>query len=488
MKRRLPQRTGSLIGTGVLSLIFSGMAHADTARLGNADWEITLSNAGYSDALFDQTPGYVGREYLSGEWGAAVGYSKNGATVKPTWLERDFVFPDWTTNSNFSTMDAIHNTVSDADGVVSSAASTIANSDMQIAQSFQVVDTLTGTPIGLAAASAGGEGRSFMSNRYVLMQSYSITNTSTDTLNNLQFFQLLHGMHSQAGVYDNRGYAGAYSDYRHDITLHGNDNGVGRQVDYISLSSSQAPTAFEIGHYGVEGNGIDDHSQGKPSVGTHISVEQNALNNNDEFAPENPWVAGAERWDMASLAPGETKTLTVMLSLLTGWRVDADTNTGIVNGFSNNSGPSLGSVGYEFTGAHSAGQFFARYDQEDADIVQKLIAKGEIGAPTFSVPGDRLQLFGVDFDGEFTGLLKLTFGFDSSLFAGIDESLLRVFQWKNNRWENLGGTASLDDGTITIHTDSLSHFAVAAVPVPGAVWLFGSGLLGLGMLRKRQEA
>ncbi|QPK62851.1 PEP-CTERM sorting domain-containing protein [Methylomonas sp. LL1] len=79
----------------------------------------------------------------------------------------------------------------------------------------------------------------------------------------------------------------------------------------------------------------------------------------------------------------------------------------------------------------------------------------------------------------------LTFGFDSSLFANVDESLLRVFQWKNNRWENLGGTASLDDRTITVYADSLSHFAVAAVPVPGAVWLFGSGLFGLGLLRKR---
>jgi hypothetical protein len=53
-----------------------------------------------------------------------------------------------------------------------------------------------------------------------------------------------------------------------------------------------APSAFEIGHYGIENNGIDDHSVGKPSDGVHLSIEDNwknapylARKNRDSFAP-----------------------------------------------------------------------------------------------------------------------------------------------------------------------------------------------------------
>ncbi|WGS87876.1 hypothetical protein [Methylomonas sp. UP202] len=478
-----------LFSAGMISLTFSGTAHADWnwTQLSNSNWDISLTDAGYSDYLFDHTPGFVGREYLSGEWGAAIGYSKKGATVSPTWLEPMFSFPDWQTNSNFSTTTPTYITDSSADGSALAAKSVIANSDIQITQTFQLVDTLTGTPMGLDPASAGGAGHSLLSNRYVLLQSYSITNTTADTLDNLQFFQLLHGLNSQSGVYDNRSYAGAYADYRYDVTLHGVDaSSTAGQVDYLNFSSDLAPSAVEIGHYGIEG--VDDHGVGKPSVGTHISIENNALNNTDSFAPANRWVAGAERWDMNSLAPGETKTLSVMLTLLTGWQVDSGTSGGSGNGGSG----AVGGVNYEFQGDHTDGQFFISYHQEDAKNVQDLIAEGEIGTPNFLIPGDKLQLFEVDFSGEFNGLLKLTFGFDSTLFNGIDESLLRVFHWKNNQWEDMGGTIDYTNSTITVFTDSLSPFAVAAapaaVPVPGAAWLFGSALLGLvSMVRKRSS-
>ncbi|MDP2787906.1 MAG: PEP-CTERM sorting domain-containing protein [Pseudomonadota bacterium] len=443
--------------------------------LTNPNWEIGLTDFGYSDYLFDQTPGFVGREYLSGEWGAAVGYKKGDNTITPTWLEPRFAYPDWDTNSNFSVTNAM--TVDLGANGLPTASSTIGNGDLSITQNISFVDTLTGTPMGRVAASAGA-GSAYSSNRYVMLQSYSITNTSSETLSNLQFFQLLHGMSSQNGVFDNRAYAGAMSDYRYDITLGGDASASGTtQYDYIGLSSKTAPSAIEIGSYGVFLT--DNHGTGKPSVGVHLSVEDNKLTGLDSFASTTAWVSGAARWDMATLAPGESANIEVMLTILTGWQVSASTSSGIGNGSAD---LPPGTVGYEFLGEHSGGQFFFSYEAEDWDSVQEMAALGEFDLPNFQIPGGQLQLFEVEFDGDFSGQLKLSFSYDPTLLpADFDEASLNVFHWTGSTWESLGGTVDAGLNTITVETDSLSPFAVAAaVPEPEtwAMLLAGMGLIG----------
>jgi len=480
-KHLLSKQVSQLLIAGLSSLAFTHTAYAVDGFLSNPSWEIQLTSAGYSDYLGDHTPGFLGREYLSGEWGAAVGYTKAGTTVNPIWLERNFIYPDWTTNSDFDTTTAIN-------GSDTSATSVIANSDLQISQNFQIVDTLTGTPMGITAASAFGAGKALLSNRYALLQTYDITNTSGSSISNLQFFQFLHGLESQSGVYDNRSYLGAYSDYRYDVTL-GGDGGAAGQFDYIGFSSKIAPSAFEIGRYGDESNGVDNHTVGKPSVGTHLSVEDNDLKNTDSFAPTTRWVSGAERWDLLDLAAGETKTFDVLLTILTGWQVASGDTGGSGNGGSTQAG----GVDYEFEGNHSDGQFFISYHPEDEAGLQALINTGEIGIPPFETTNGPTQLFDVDFQGEFQGLLKLTFGYDVALLGGVEETLLRVFHWRDGHsiWEDLGGTVDTNNHTITVYTDSLSPFAVAsvaAVPVPGAIWLFGSGLIGLIGIRKSLDS
>lgn len=459
--------------------------------LTNPNWEISLTDFGYSDYLFDLTPGYEGREYLSGEWGAAVTYSKDGNTLAPTWLEPRFSYPDWDTNSNFSTIQPM--TVGTGANGLPTGSSIVGNGDIRITQNISFVDTLVGTPMGWSAASVGGAGSALSSNRYVMLQSYSITNTSGETLNNLQFFQLLHGLNSQTGVYDNRAYAGPLSEYRYDITLGGDAGyGSGTQFDYIGLSAKIAPSAVEIGHYGIEG--IDDHGIGKPGTGTHLSVEANNLSGADAFPVGDPrWVAGAERWDLATtLAPGETANMEVMLTIRTGWQVDSGTDSGTGNGGSGD-GTSFppGTVGYEFQGGHSGGQFFFGYEAEDWNSILQMVALGEFGMPTFQAPGGRIQLFEVEFDGEFDGQLKLTFSYDDTLFpSGFDEHKLRVYHWTGSTWEDLAGIVDVDANTITAFTNSLSPFAVAAaVPEPEtyALFLAGLGLLGY-RLKRRQRA
>ena len=85
----------------------AGSAQTTSLTVANPNWNITLTDFGYSDFLLDNTPGFEGREYLSGEWGAAVSYSVGGLAVAPTWLEPKFLFPDWPTNSTFSVVSPI---------------------------------------------------------------------------------------------------------------------------------------------------------------------------------------------------------------------------------------------------------------------------------------------------------------------------------------------------------------------------------------------
>jgi hypothetical protein len=46
--------------------------------VGNPDWKIIISPYGYSDLLLDCRPEFENREFLSGEWAAAVCFTKGG--------------------------------------------------------------------------------------------------------------------------------------------------------------------------------------------------------------------------------------------------------------------------------------------------------------------------------------------------------------------------------------------------------------------------
>ena len=240
--------------------------------LANPHWNITLTDAGYSDYLLDNTPGFEGREYLSGEWGAAVGYQlAGGAIVSPQWFEKFFAFPDWTNNSSFQTASLLTQIGLNADNLPI-AQSVITNSDLEITLRHEMLDTVVGIPMGTMRASAGGPGSSILSSRYVLKQTCTIKNISGGAISNLQLFQFLHGLNSQRGIYDNRAYSGSLGNFQYDITQAGldpwavgtNSSSAGLE-DYLSFHASVAPSAFELGYYGIEGNGLDDHSIGKPS-------------------------------------------------------------------------------------------------------------------------------------------------------------------------------------------------------------------------------
>lgn len=285
----------------------------------NPDWSITLTDHGYSDLLFDQRPGFVGREYLSGEWAAAFNYRVAGVPKATTWLEPHFLAPGWLTNSDFTLAAPIAGTgMFNASGfeIYSSA---VSNADLGVRMFYEFLDTTTGIEQGNKPKSALGPGDSETSNRYVLKQTYELRNLSTiHPLTDIDAFQFLHGLQSTRAVYDDRIYAGPLSGYHHDVTLRGlSSDGTYLHDDFLSMHSAMLPVGWEVGRYGIEG--IDSHASGKPSVGVHLSIETGALSGLDLFDMAVPpkWVSGAMNWKLPDLAPGMHTRYDVLLSIST---------------------------------------------------------------------------------------------------------------------------------------------------------------------------
>lgn len=440
--------------------------------LSSPDWNITLTDYGYSDFMLDNTPGFEGREYLSGEWGAAVAYQVEGQpAVTPTWLEPRFVFPDWTTNSDFEVVTPIEQTGVNAEGLPI-AESVLANNDLQITLRFEILDTVVGTPMGTKAASASGDGSELHSNRYVLKQTCTVKNIAGAPVSGLQLFQLLHGLNSQKGHYDDRVYAGPLASMSHDVTLSGIDYwSIGAATapsgleDFLCFHSSLAPSAFEIGHFGVEGNGVDDHVLGKPSDGVHLSIEANWQGlpysgrlGTDEFDPTDRWVSGGQRWEMGDLQPEESVSMDLVLSLRTGTRVVSGT---AVTGGCNGGAAFYGGVDVEISEVTAPGTLFSQYSQADQQEISTRIAEGQFQAFTFPTLGATTHLWQLQFSGTYSGTVKLTFCYDPALLPqDFDPLLLCIRQYDGQSWQNRGGVVNPSLHTIEVTVTSLSVFAL----------------------------
>lgn len=467
------QKLRALSGGLVLAVTacFSGQAPAQTTSLtiANPHWNITLTDFGYSDFLLDNTPGFEGREYLSGEWGAAVGYEvSGGASVTAQWLEPQFAYPNWTTNSTFTVVSPLVETGLNADNLPV-AQSIIKNDDLEITQRFEMIDTITGTPMGTKPASAGGAGTYHDSNRYVMKHTYTVKNIAAAAISNLRLFQLVHGLNSQRGVFDNRTYTGPLGSFHYDTTLAGVDawvvgSGAGLE-DFISFHATTAPTAHEIGYYGIEGNGVDDHSMGKPSEGVHRSIEANWLTapydtrqGTDDFAPPTRWVGGAQRWSLGNLLPGQSVSFDVLLSILTGTKVSTGSgSTGSCDGGSN----VAGGIDYEFENVETEGTCFSDFSRADQDEVAARVAQGDFPPFTFQPPSQPAQLWKVDFSGSHTGSINLSFGYDATLLPpGLDANGLSIYQSTGGAWVKLASAVNTTTHSIMVNTAGLGTFAL----------------------------
>ena len=469
-------------------------AASNALLISNPNWNITITDAGYSDYLLDNTPGSVGREYLSGEWGAAVSYNVGAAHVAPTWLEPNFVFPDWQTNSNFTTLSPIVGTATGYGDLTTAAASTIANPHLRVNIAYQMLDTVVGVKIGASPASAA-TGSSIDSNRYVLQQTYTITNTTNETITGLNVFQFLHGLNGVDSVYDNRNYGGALSAYRYHTTQQAVDasqvvDGSGTTFrDYIGFKAQTAPVAFDNGYYGIDT--VDNHGIGKPSVGVHWAVEGDSLANVDSFHPSNLWVGGAQKYDLGTLAAGASRSIDVLLAIRTG-TVIPTTSPGSGCDVIANGGPTYAG-GVRFQSASDlTGTFYAEYDDNvEQHELQEMIAAGELQTPNFAIPG-ALQLYQLEYDGDLNdATLLVTLGYNAALLPpDFAAENLKVYHYKNGHWSEIAGTVDALANTITFETDSLSPFALGdatAVPEPSAFALLGVTAVALAFAGRQRR-
>jgi hypothetical protein len=292
----------------------------------NPDWEILVTEFGYADLALDRRPGFVGREYLSGEWAAAIFYGGGSNPPAPVWFQKQWFFPDWESNSTFEVEKTfeIANPANpmNADGFTVYQ-SIIRNADVRVTITYEMLDSVTGIAQGNAAKSAGAAGAGVTSSRYVFRQTYRITNISGGPLTNVRLFQLMHGLEASKSVYDDRLYAGPMSAYRYDCTQQGDSLGFDLRSgaivvhhDTITFHSDVAPAAWEAGYYGRLG--VDSHETGKPGVGVHLQVETNSLNGTDFFEPaEGGWVGGAQRFDHGNLPANGSVTQSVLFSVQT---------------------------------------------------------------------------------------------------------------------------------------------------------------------------
>ncbi|MBS0657146.1 MAG: hypothetical protein JSR82_02720 [Verrucomicrobia bacterium] len=455
----------------LLLLLLPLSAPGQAVTLANPNWNITLTDFGYSDFLLDNTPGFEGREYLSGEWGAAVAYTVGGNAVAPTWLEPNFSFPNWTTNSNFTVVSPITQTGVNADNLPI-AQSVVSNGDLQITLRFEMIDTVVGTPIGVTPASGALSATPLSSNRYVMKQTATIRNVSGATISGLQFFQLLHGLTSQRGVFDDRAYPGTFGQFRYDATLAGVDpysagtssSSQGLE-DYISLQALTAPSAFEIGAYGLEGNGVDDHASAKPSDGVHLSIEDNWTNapystrrGTEAFQPPTRWVAGAQRWELGTLAPNQTATIDLLLAIRTGTSV---TTGGGSSGGCNGGSGVQGGLDYDFEHVETPGSCFGSYSHADENELQIRVANGEFAPLTFPTPAGPVQVWKVEFNGAYTGGVTLKFHYDATqLPPGFDETSLTLYHYESGAWQQLTATVDPVLNTIAVTTTTFGTFAL----------------------------
>ena len=296
----------------------------------------TLDAAGYSDVIYwgGNTINHPHdfHEVLSGEWGSAIFYDNIASEPNATWLTDSFVFPGWTTNSDFqisaspSEWDDPNNPVNGYD----TGQSKIINAQVEVTIDYEIADlnAVLGlgddswSPMGLK--DANGTYGHVKSDRYLLLQTYTIKNIKpSGNVTELRFYQLLHSHGADDygptvyASYSPANYSDPLADYipwnpvhevgnfHYDFTQWNNldEKETADHVDWVGFSCTVEPDVFDVNFY-------EGHNDGypPPRPGTHWNVQERNLNGETYAYGET---AGAMGWYLPDLEPNESTSITV---------------------------------------------------------------------------------------------------------------------------------------------------------------------------------
>jgi len=340
-------------------LTYQIFINSKTALAAPSDWHVMigapnfygdLDAGGYSDWIWwgyepNHHP-YSYHEVLSGEYGAALYYNSISTEPNAMWLTDLFVYPDWTTDSNFavsgtpSSWNNLNNPVppnqyarNDAyqwTTAYNTGQSILLSDDgkIRVTIDYEVVDLGEGNWSPMSIRDATGQIGFVKSDRFLFLQTYTITNLQNDAdITGLELYQLLHshGANDYGPTVHASYTAANYNDplanyipynpvhtignFCYDFTQWNNINDPNRSswvthTDWVGFSSTVAPDVFECGDY----NSTALESYGKPEQGVHISVEKRILNQNPYRYGET---AGAMGWYLPNLGPQESTSITV---------------------------------------------------------------------------------------------------------------------------------------------------------------------------------
>lgn len=338
---------GILVGSGVC--VFAKMGN-DSLTIGQNDAEepkpyfyAKMDTAGYSDWIWygpsDLHPVESFHELLSGEWGAAIYYdgvdtplidpANSSLGRQAMWLTRQFQTPNWNTNGRFNTYEtfgAWHDGSNPTPGP-NTGQSKIRDGSVEITIDYEIVDlgeTTTNRSPMIYRDPDTGQFQYMNSDRYCFLQTYTIRNIDPNevALTNVALYQMLHshGADEYRPVL-----CSTYSDYsandplagytplnlvhqvgnfRYDITQWNDTHRAAStrsHTDFVGFSSTQEPDWVDNGTY----IGAEE----RPATGTHLRIENRSLNNATGVYFNE--VAGAMGWNLGTLAPNATTSLTV---------------------------------------------------------------------------------------------------------------------------------------------------------------------------------
>jgi len=264
--------------------------------------------SGYSDGWYW---GYSDRhqqdshEMLSGEWASGIFY--NGIHDNKTqWLTDWFMVPNWPTYTSF---------IQDPNFEVwnhKTARSRVYDSNVRVTIDYNLIDIGDSNYVSLPFRNFSGNIKDVNSEQYILLQTYTIENNSPNNITGLEFYQMLHGHPADKwgrinSTYSDVNYPNTLKDpcdpaktFRYAITQWNLGDPNTEHVDWISFSSTIQPDWIDNGTY----NGHDE----EPTSGTHIRVENRALNGARLIYYDE--AAGAMGYNLGTLTPGQSTSIT----------------------------------------------------------------------------------------------------------------------------------------------------------------------------------